>query len=121
MAAEDKQVFSIDTNIMFQRKEIRKAEAKGDFTIATYNVLADFHIPKSRENTKLYQYCPTEDLYKKPLGINSNRHALLMKEVLYRCLVLYVNLKCTEPQITNCTNCREHKIQISFLLYVGSL
>ena len=80
MAAAEEQISS--RNMLFQRKEIHKAETTGDFTIAIYNVLADFHIPKNREQTKLYQYCPTEDLYKRPLGINSNRHAVLMEEVL---------------------------------------
>lgn len=87
MAAEDTQRSSRNRNILFQRREIREAETKGDFTIAIYNVLADFHIPKNRENSKLYQYCLTEDLYKKSLGINSNRHALLMKEVSCNSLV----------------------------------
>ena len=101
MAAAE-QISSSSRNHLFQRKEIHKAETKGDFTVAIYNVLADFHIPKNREHTKIYQYCPTEDLYKRPLGINSNRHALLMEEVLNSFLMSLREHMVHQPRINNC-------------------
>ena len=77
----------MNTTRITNRKEVWKCAEKEDFSLATYNILADFHIPaRSDEQTPenwpvLYKYCETEDLYKRKLGKSSKRHLLLMEEV----------------------------------------
>ncbi|XP_065067238.1 uncharacterized protein LOC135692845 [Rhopilema esculentum] len=79
----------MNTTRITNRKEVWKCAEKENFTLATYNILADFHIPaRSDEQTPenwpvLYKYCKTEDLYKRKLGKSSKRHLLLMEEIRF--------------------------------------
>ena len=65
------------------RRNVRIASSEhevhkiGSVSVATYNILADCHIPHFT-----YDYVDKEDLLKEN-GILSSRHQLLMKEVYY--------------------------------------
>lgn len=77
----------MSSNHLFNRATVGGNYSDGDFTIATYNVLADYHIPnhslyqKPETTPKLYRYCPPDHLYKKIHGRKSSRHLLLINEV----------------------------------------